>query len=138
MTLIRNEGITVIRRSYCIVGLSLTAGLMMLLGSCDLFFTAYTIHVRLGHQNPDDPNPVTFTISDLPPKSLVHTDWFPSGDSHYEYTVKLMKASDFTIVIETSDGTFYSQKITIEDGYRYSIYYQDAPDFNNIVCTGYL
>jgi hypothetical protein len=120
------------KRNYGPLLLALVAGFILLLGSCDLFLTAYTIQVRLGHQNPDDPNRVTFTLSDLPPKSLEYTGWFPSGDSFYEYTARLKKASDFTIVVETSDGTLYTQKIPVQEGYRYSIYYQNVPAYNYI------
>ena len=124
------------KRNYGVLILAFVAGFPLFLGSCDLFLTAYTIQVRLGHQNPDDPNPATFTLSDLPPKSLVHTGWFPSGDSYYEYTVKLRKASDFTIVVEASDGTLHTQTIPIQEGYRYSIYYQNAPEYDYIFSHG--
>jgi len=116
--------------------IGLVVALSIILGSCDLSWTSYTIQVRLGHQNADDPNSVTFTLSDLPPKNLVYTGWFPSGDSFYEYTVKLKKASDFTVVVETNDGSLYSQTIPIEDGYRYSIYYQNQPVYDNIFSYG--
>jgi len=123
------------RQAYCTLSLVLSATLLMVLGSCDLFLTAYTIQVRLGHQNLDDPNSVTFTLSDLPPKSLSYTGWFPSGDSYHEYTVRLKQASYFAIVVETSGGTVYTRTIPIQEGYRYSIYYQNAPAFDNIVIS---
>ena len=106
--------------------------LTMLLSSCDLNLTTYSIQIRLGHQNDKDPNSVTFTLSDLPPKTLDYLGWYPDASSYFEHTVKLEKASDFSIVVEASDGTLYHQSITIKDGYRYSIYYQDASAWNNI------
>lgn len=121
------------RRDYRALLIAFSVFYIMLLGSCDLNLKTYTIQIRLGHQNDKDPNTVTFTLSDLPPKTLDYLGWLPDSNSYFEHTVKLEKPSDFSIVVEASDGTLYHQKITIQDGYRYSIYYQDASVLNNIL-----
>ncbi len=124
------------KRNYSLLLLTFVVGFILLLGSCDLFLTAYTIQVRLGDQNVDDPDSVTFTLSDLPPKVISDGGWFPDSTSFHEYTVKLKKASDFTVVMETSDGVLHSQKIPIEDGYRYSIYYVNNATYDYIFSLG--
>lgn len=121
-----------LKQNYGVLILAFVAGFPLFLGSCDLFLTAYTIQVRLGHQNPDDPNPATFTLSDLPPRTLNYNDWDPDAMSYFEHTAKLKSPSDFTVIVEAQNHTIHKIRIPIQEGYRYSIYYMDIPAENDI------
>ncbi len=120
------------KRSIGLLLLGLIFAFSSILGSCDLNFTSYEIQVRLGHRNEQDPKKVTFTLSSLSPKTLEYEEWYPDAIGYHSYTVKLEKASDFMIVVETGDGSLQKRYIEIKDGYRYSIYYLDSPLENDI------
>lgn len=105
----------------------LVAGLSAVVSGCDLFASEYNISFVLGHMNESDQDPAWISVTDFAPREVAYQAFLPDNGDEFVHAVKLSKPGDFTIVVETHAGVFYSRKITVKDGARYSFYYDDAP-----------
>lgn len=115
-----------------------TAILLVLLSGCSFATKSYTIYLKLGHVNVDDPGPISIYVTGMIPSeggtNLSYSEFVPADDSYIEHVVSLSDPKDFTIYVESSKGDF-SAKYEIEDGAYYSFYYVASDEYDHVMGT---